>query len=264
MKKAAVLLISFILLSVFAVSAFAEEEAIVKNEKLIPSESTEKSGFSDADFKELYTKAYYIGRMFTLLSGTPDMLTPGYTKGETAKTATVPENEKTLELTSEKTGKSFRYTAAGIEGLSEESIRAYMNTVFSENLTNWFFALETPQGLPFVVEKNGRIYYASYGAANEGTAEITRTLDEESKVVFRVTVTASKGAYSSEYVLEKENGNWRFTSFRLPYQILEENNALSGAAGAPQTGDSTVFLLPAAALSLGGVLLAAKKRKRTS
>ena len=61
MKKAAVLFISFILLLAFAVSAFAEGEAIVKNEKLIPSESTEKSGFSDADFKELYTKAYYIG-----------------------------------------------------------------------------------------------------------------------------------------------------------------------------------------------------------
>ena len=28
-----------------------------------------------------------------------------------------------------------------------------------------------------------------YCAANEGTAEITRTSDEESKVVFRVTVT---------------------------------------------------------------------------
>ncbi|MBQ2117912.1 MAG: LPXTG cell wall anchor domain-containing protein [Clostridia bacterium] len=33
-------------------------------------------------------------------------------------------------------------------------------------------------------------------------------------------------------------------------------------ASSPATGDSTVFLLPAAALSLGGVFLAAKKRKR--
>ena len=40
-----------------------------------------------------------------------------------------------------------------------------------------------------------------YDAANEGTAVITRTSDEENKVVFRVTVTASKGTYSSDYVL---------------------------------------------------------------
>ena len=63
-----------------------------------------------------------------------------------------------------------------------------------------------------------------------------------------------------EYVLKKQDGAWIFSSFRLPYWIARDTLALN--ASSPATGDSTVFLLPAAALSLGGVFLAAKKRKR--
>ena len=65
------------------------------------------------------------------------------------------------------------------------------------------------------------------------------------------------GDVTFDYVLEKQNGNWVFTSFKLPYYA-------ASSLASPQTGDSAVFLIPAAALSLGGVLLAAKKRKRAS
>ncbi|MBQ2118098.1 MAG: LPXTG cell wall anchor domain-containing protein, partial [Clostridia bacterium] len=61
-------------------------------------------------------------------------------------------------------------------------------------------------------------------------------------------------------VLKKQDGAWIFSSFRLPYWIARDTLALN--ASSPATGDSAVFLLPAAALSLGGVFLAAKKRKR--
>ena len=104
-------------------------------------------------------------------------------------------------------------------------------------------------------------------------ADLVRTEDTADRVVFRAEipnpVPAStreifnqdlKGAPDNttfDYVFEKQNGKWILTSFEIPYDVLRR-------AISPQTGDSTVFLLPAASLSLGGLLLAAKKRRRTS
>ncbi|MBQ4298107.1 MAG: LPXTG cell wall anchor domain-containing protein [Clostridia bacterium] len=97
-------------------------------------------------------------------------------------------------------------------------------------------------------------------------AVCTRTLDTADRVVYTAALEIGDLARESwtitgdvtfDYVLEKQNGNWVFTSFKLPYYAAR-------SLASPQTGDSAVFLLPAAALSLGGILLAAKKKKRTS
>ncbi len=66
---------------------------------------------------------------------------------------------------------------------------------------------------------------------------------------------------SPDYTL---SGDALVEAFLAAHPEVSDTELRNGTYVSPRTGDSTVFLLPAAALSLGGLLLAAKKRKRTS
>jgi LPXTG-motif cell wall-anchored protein len=86
---------------------------------------------------------------------------------------------------------------------------------------------------------------------------VVRESDAADSVTLRIGVAVFRGAQegmTGEGIcrLQKTASGWEAT----------DTAPVSTWFSAPQTGDSTVFLLPAAALSLCGVFLAAKKRKR--
>ncbi|MBQ2117911.1 MAG: LPXTG cell wall anchor domain-containing protein [Clostridia bacterium] len=130
-----------------------------------------------------------------------------------------------------------------------------------------------------VIERNGYRYFAAFptlyqwGDFLDGTS-IERIEDTADRIVVNVTVTGLgvSVTYPVTYSVVKTGSQntpkpfaveWTSSSFALLDAYLTKNG-LSPFDISPQTGDSTVFLLPAAALSLGGLLLAAKRRKRTS
>lgn len=97
--------------------------------------------------------------------------------------------------------------------------------------------------------------------------------DETKKSVTKVTVRTKNASFYAEasyyvtfdpfiitdYTL---SGDALVEAFFAAHPEVSDIELRNGTYVSPATGDSTVFLLPAAALALGGVLLAAKKRKR--
>ena len=130
-----------------------------------------------------------------------------------------------------------------------------------------------------VIERNGYRYFAAFPTLYQWSdfldgISIERIEDTADRIVVNVTVTGLgvSVTYPVTYSVVKTGSQntpkpfaveWTSSSFALLDAYLTQNG-LSPFDVSPQTGDSTVFLLPAAALSLGGVLLAAKKRKRAS
>ncbi len=132
-----------------------------------------------------------------------------------------------------------------------------------------------------VIERNGYRYFAAFPALyyykqNNVIEEISieRIEDTADRIVVNVTVTGLgvSVTYPVTYSVVKTGSQntpkpfaveWTSSSFALLDAYLTQNG-LSPFDVSPQTGDSAVFLLPAAAISLCGILLAAKKRKRTS
>ncbi len=144
-----------------------------------------------------------------------------------------------------------------------------------------FFEPITFGGITFsnVIERNGYVYFAAFptlyqwGNFLDGTS-IERIEDTADRIVVNVTVTGLgvSVTYPVTYSVVKIGSQntpkpfaveWTNSSFAL-LDAYFTKNGLSPFDVSPQTGDSAVFLLPAAALSLGGILLAAKKKKRTS
>ncbi|MBQ7171972.1 MAG: LPXTG cell wall anchor domain-containing protein, partial [Clostridia bacterium] len=159
----------------------------------------------------------------------------------------------------------------------------YLKTLFSDEITEklifnrivteqearehseYFYRFISANGFLYVpdppIDAGAQVFL--YGQVK---AVCTRTVDTADRVVFTAALEIDDTARESwnitgdvtfDYVLEKQNGSWVFTSFKLPYYAAK-------SLSSPATGDSAVFLFSAAALSLGGVLLAAKKRKRAN
>ncbi|MBQ7172310.1 MAG: LPXTG cell wall anchor domain-containing protein [Clostridia bacterium] len=185
------------------------------------------------------------------------------------------------------------------EGIAEEiwenGIRYELSSSFPANTpSGWgpdgllskseiekFFQPITLGGKTFynVIERNGYRYFAAFPSLYhykqdniiEGIS-IERIEDTADRIVINVTATGLgvSVTYPVTYSVVKTGSlntpkpfaiEWTSSSFALLDAYLTQNG-LSPFDVSPETGDNTVFLLPAAALALGGILLAAKKRKR--
>ena len=156
-----------------------------------------------------------------------------------------------------------------------------LDGLLSEEEIEKLFEPITFGGITFsnVIERNGYVYFAAFptlyqwGDFLDGTS-IERIEDTADRIVINVTATGLgvSVTYPVTYSVIKTGSQntpkpfaveWTSSSFALLDAYLAQNG-LSPFDVSPATGDSAVFLLPAAALSLCGVLLAAKKRKRAN
>ena len=259
---------AFLLLNPVFPSAAASSETFV-----IDSAGGELlSGLTNDAALELFAKAEEYAQYFTQ--------TRSYyaESGSAAKTIALPDglpNTVTRSFENLAAHKTVSYTYGVSDRKTEDEWLTVLQTVFSEDAARAVMA-EKADGVPLCLVENGYLYEMISHKVEQGPyhlikAGLTRTQDEAETVVFHAEIYPEQvGDFafwandmqrtSYEYVLKKQNGAWIFSSFRLPYWIARDTLALN--ASSPATGDSMVFLLPAAALSLGGVLLAAKKRKR--
>ncbi len=243
----------------------------------------DNSGLSEEEAKALFSRAEVPAAWFAGY----EAYYPGlYHRPDNGLGKPVPEG--TPEKIEEDGKRTYILTPYGYN--TEEIMAAHLQTMFSEEVTKSIMDSE------FFISRNGFLYemeghHGSVGHRVLGPGgtiwvHAKRTVDTAERVVFSGVLGlyyptvqdshspdfADSWIFRSlgipfEYVLEKQNGQWIFTSFRLPYLLFTDAGytvADLDVLCSPATGDSTVFLLPAAALSLGGVLLAAKKRKRAS
>ena len=271
-----------------ALPAFAErpiEEFLVLS-PTPESVGSSASGLSDEAAWQLFQAAYDAFGWFLTTGDIPVyyIAKDKYPGKDAGIGKPIPENvPQTIEYPRKPGDFAITYGILPYGYNTEELMREYLKTLFSdEKIENLVFnhivteekARETPGYFYRFVSANGFLYVPDppidagaqvifYGGVK---AVCTRTLDTADRVVYTAALKIGDLARESwnitgdvtfDYVLEKQNGNWVFTSFKLPYYAAR-------SLASPQTGDSAVFLLPAAALSLCGILLAAKKRKRTS
>lgn len=247
-----------------------------------PDVGCDNSGLSEEEAKTLFNRAEVPAAWFAGYTA----YHPGrYHRPDNGLGKPVPEG--TPEKINEDGKRTYILTPYGYN--TEEIMAAHLQTMFSEEVTKNIMDSE------FFISRNGFLYeqeghFGVIGHRNVGPGDgaihirAKRTVDTAERVVFSgvlglnyqtVKDTSSPDfvagfLYRSleipfEYVLEKQNGQWIFTSFRLPYLLFTDAGytvADLDVLCSPATGDSAVFLFPAAALALGGALLAAKKRKR--
>ncbi len=271
-----------------ALPAFAErpiEEFLVLS-PTPESVGSSASGLSDEEAWQLFQAAHDASGWFQATGAIPvySIAKDKYPGKDAGIGKPIPENvPQTIEIPRKPGDFTITYGILPYGYNTEELMREYLKTLFSDEKTeNLVFnhivteekARENPKYFYRFISANGFLYVPDppidagaqvffYGAVK---AVCTRTLDTADRVVYTAALEIDSPARKSwnitgdvtfDYVLEKQNGNWVFTSFSLPYFAAK-------SLASPQTGDSAVFLLPAAALSLGGLLLAAKKRRRTS
>ncbi len=232
-----------------------------------------KSGLSEEAAKELFGSAEIAAEMFSA-SGAYHPARYHLPDDGTGK----PVPEGTPEKITVN-GVSYLLIPYGYN--TEDRMLAYLKTLFTEETAKEIFASEElggknqPRRYPVFINRDGFLYESERKLTQNPSGEIKarckRIVDEENRIVYRAETYLVSRMYFSQweripssvsfdYVLEKQDGKWIFTSFKLPYYLaLDSVTPIS-----PQTGDSAVFLLPAAAISLCGILLAAKKRRRTS
>ena len=271
-----------------ALPAFAErpiEEFLVLS-PTPESVGSSASGLSDEEAWQLFQAAHDAFGWFLTTGAIPVyyIAKDKYPGKDAGIGKPIPENvPQTIEIPRKPGNFTITYGILPYGYNTEELMRGYLKTLFSDKITENFLdrfiiseeeAREKPEYFYPFISANGFLYVPDppidagaqvflYGLVK---AVCTRTLDTADRVVYTAALEIGDPARESwnitgdvtfDYVLEKQNGNWVFTSFSLPYFAAK-------SLASPQTGDSAVFLLPAAALSLGGILLAAKKRKRTS
>ncbi len=173
------------------------------------------------------------------------------------------------------------------------SSTGYLFKLMTKEAYSALFDGTTLGGKPFayLIERNGQIYRikgmkpiwvkgkgpTSYFSAFD--RELERIEDTKDKIVFTVTISAREGSgleplsvqYPITLIREDptaylDTRQWKVSDCQVSslaiYDRYLTEHHLSPFDISPATGDSAVFLLPAAALSLCGILLAAKRRKR--
>ena len=268
MKKAFAILsfaLSFLLLFPFSAQAYSLDNQKHRNGEIDRDGSKFASGVSDdslwAAFWELDLMTAEYTPFFRAKSNIQTELLPEGVSEE------IWENGIRYELFLHTPGRNA--ATWGLDGLlSKEEIEKFFEPI-------------TFGGITFsnVIERNGYVYFAAFptlyqwGNFLDGTS-IERIEDTADRIVVNVTVTGLgvSVTYPVTYSVVKIGSQntpkpfaveWTNSSFAL-LDAYFTKNGLSPFDVSPQTGDSAVFLLPAAALSLGGILLAAKKKKRTS